>query len=288
MNILAIDIGGTKFSMAMFAETPEGPRMVRHEAWPTQRAGGREWLLGELSALAQTWHREAHADSCGIGFGGPVDFRAQRVALSTHAAGWNDFPLRDYFQDLLAVPVVIDNDANAGALGEAVHGAGANCRPLFYITLSTGIGGGLVLEGDEVYRGADGWASEIGHVTLDPNGPECLCGARGCFERMCSGLWLERDHGRPARELLADANFAAQYAGQVAQGLKAAVMLLNPAGIVVGGGIANAGDRLLMPLRKELRQRMTSWSGARVEVAMAALGDASVLWGAYALATRIS
>ena len=93
----------------------------------------------------------------------------------------------------------MDNDANVGALGEAVYGAGRGYRPLFYMTLSTGIGGGLVPGSDTVYRGADSYAGEIGHLTIRPDGPECLCGARGCLERMCCGLWLERDHGSPAQ-----------------------------------------------------------------------------------------
>jgi glucokinase len=83
----------------------------------------------------------------------------------------------------------MDNDANVGGLGEAVHGAGAGYDPLLYVTLSTGIGGGIIAGGD-VYRGADSYAGEIGHLTIRPEGPECLCGARGCLERMCSGLWL--------------------------------------------------------------------------------------------------
>jgi glucokinase len=288
VSTLAIDIGGTKFTIALLARTSEGVHIVRQESRLTDRAGGRERLLPELSQLARDWSLDAKPASCGIGFGGPVDFAAQRVALSTHVAGWEDFPLRDYFQDLLGIPAVIDNDANAGALGEALYGAGVGSRPLVYVTLSTGIGGGLVLEGDRVYRGADSWAGEIGHITLDPDGRECLCGARGCFERICSGLWLERDYGRPAHDLLADPDFAARYAAQVARGLKAAVMLLNPARIVIGGGIAQAGDRLLKPLRQELRWEMTTWSGARVDVQLAALGNASVLWGAYALAARVA
>jgi glucokinase len=286
VNTLAIDIGGTKFTIAVFERTAEGPRLVQQEARATDRAGGRERLLADLSGMARSWGAEAKAVSCGIGFGGPVDFAAQRVALSTHAPGWEGFPLRDYFRDLLGIPAVIDNDANSGALGEAIYGAGAGCRPLFYVTLSTGIGGGLVIDGDQVYRGADSWAGEIGHTTLDPQGPECLCGARGCFERMCSGLWLERDHGRPAQELLAGHGFAPRYAADVARGLKPAIMLLNPARIVIGGGIAKAGERLFAPLRRELRRQITAWSGARVDVAQAALADASVLWGAYALASR--
>jgi glucokinase len=177
----------------------------------------------------------------------------------------------------------MDNDANVGALGEGHHGAGRGFRPLFYMTLSTGIGGGI-LGPEGVWRGADSYGGEIGHLTITPDGPDCLCGARGCFERMCCGLWLERDHGRPARELLADPAFVAKYVVDLARGLKTAVMLLNPARIVIGGGIAKAGDALFVPLRAELRRQVTAWSRARLDVAPAELGDDSVLWGAFELA----
>lgn len=275
MNVLAIDIGGTKFSAALF----EDGRMGACQTRSTDRAGGPEWMLGELTAIACRWK----FDRCGVGFGGPVDFVRQRVALSTHVAGWKDFPLVERLESALGVPVVIDNDANAGALGEARFGAGREHLPLLYMTLSTGIGAGIVLENGQVYRGADSWAGEIGHLTLHPDGPECLCGARGCFERMCCGLWLERDYGKPAQELLRDPEFVRRYVVDLAQGLKAAIMLLNPARIVVGGGIAKTGDALFVPLRSELRRQITAWSGARWDVVGATLGDASVLWGALSL-----
>src|SRR6266704_4645267 len=121
-------------------------------------------------------------------------------------------------------------------------------------------------------------------MTLYPDGPECLCGARGCFERLCSGLWLERDYGQSAKELLQDPQFVRAYVVDLALGLKAAIMLLNPARIVIGGGIAKAGDSLFVPLRKELGRQITTWSKARIEVTPALLSDDSVLYGALALA----
>jgi len=179
---------------------------------------------------------------------------------------------------------VLDNDANVGALGEALYGAGRGHRPLFYVTLSTGIGGGIIAGGNEIYRGADSYAGEIGHLTVRPGGPECLCGSRGCLERMCCGLWLERDHGRTASELMHDPAFVEHYVVDLAMGLKAAIMLLNPARIVIGGGISKAGDALFVPLRAELSRQITDWSRARIDVVPAALGDESVLYGAMALA----
>jgi glucokinase len=281
VNALAIDIGGTKFTMAVF----EGDRLALRESRSTDRDAGRDWMLDQIRAIAQGWRLEWRLERCGIGFGGPVRFAEQRVALSTHVGGWQDFALPAWIEQELALPAVMDNDANVGALGEAVFGAGAGCTPLFYMTLSTGIGGGLVVDGD-IYRGADSWAGEIGHLSVRPDGPQCLCGARGCLERMCGGLWLEADHGRPARQLLQKPEFVRRYVIDLALGLKAAIMLLNPARIVIGGGISKAGEALFGPLREELGRQITAWSGARIDVKPAALGDDSVLRGALALARQ--
>jgi glucokinase len=277
MKTLAIDIGGTKFSLALF----EGERMTRRESRSTDRDGGAEWMVSQIEAIAADWPFER----CGIGFGGPVDFPSQTVTLSTHVGGWSGFPLVERIRERFQVPVIMDNDANVGALGEAIYGAGQGARPMFYMTLSTGIGGGIVLDDGTVYRGADSYAGELGHLTLKPGGPECLCGSRGCFERMCCGMWLERDYGKTAEELLKDPAFVERYVIDLAQGLKAAVMILNPARIVIGGGISKAGDALFVPLRTELRRQVTAWSRARLDVVPAALGDDSVLWGCVAIQT---
>jgi len=277
--ILAVDIGGTKFSVAVF----DGPRMARRESRFTDAGGGRVWMMEQLEAIIGTWRKEFAFEACGIGFGGPVNFAAQRVVLSTHVGGWADFDLSGAVSRLAGAPAILDNDANAGAVGEGEFGAGKGCSPLLYMTLSTGIGGGIY-EGGRVWRGADSYAGEIGHLTVRPDGPECLCGARGCLERMCSGLWLARDHGREAKELMFDPGFVDRYIVDLARGLKAAIMLLNPARIVIGGGISKAGDRLFVPLRTELQRQITAWSRARIEVCPAALGDDSVLYGAYHLA----
>jgi glucokinase len=278
MKTLAIDIGGTKVSVAQF----DGDKVVRRESRATDSKGGRDWMLTCIAAMVEGWQ----FDRCGIGFGGPVKYDDQRVALSTHVGGWKDFHLTRYFSDRFGVPAVMDNDANVGALGEGFHGAGRGHSPLFYMTLSTGIGGGILIDG-KVLRGPDSYAGEIGHMNLVPDGPDCLCGSRGCFERMCCGLWLKRDYGKTGEELMRDPEFVKSYVVLLARGLKAAVMLLNPSRIVIGGGLSKAGDALFIPLREELRRQITSWSQARLDVMPAALGDDSVLYGALEMVKTV-
>jgi glucokinase len=281
VRTLAIDIGGTKFTVAGFCDH----EIIHRETRATDRNGGPQMMFAAIQEIYTRW-RECHgfrADRCGIGFGGPVDFPSQTVTLSTHVEGWAGYPLVQQVKTFVGAPVLMDNDANVGALGEATYGAGPTRDPIFYMTASTGIGGGIVI-GGRIYRGADSFAGEIGHINVDPEGPSCLCGSNGCLERMCCGLWLERDYGKPAKELLQDAEFVNRYVVYLARGLKAAIMILNPARIIIGGGIAKAGDALFVPLRAELNRQLTSWSRARRDVVPAALGDDSVVYGALALA----
>ena len=279
MTTLAIDIGGTKFTVALFDDSG---RMLERESRSTDREGGKDWMLSQLADIAQNWR----FDRVGVGFGGPVDFATQTVALSTHVGGWSNFPLCAHLKQSLNAQAIMDNDANVGALGEGWHGAGRDTRPLFYMTLSTGIGGGILLD-NGLYRGADSYAGELGHVNILPDGPDCLCGSNGCFERLCCGLWLEKDHGKSAKELMQDPAFVERYVVNLARGIKACIMILNPARIVIGGGIAKAGDALFKPLRAELRRQITTWSRAGIDVVPASLGDDSVLYGAYELAKEI-
>jgi glucokinase len=283
MKTIAIDIGGTKFSVGGFDDNG----IVFRESGSTDREGGPEWMCGEIASIVENFRNSIGfvADTAAIGFGGPVDFERQTITLSTHVAGWQSFPLLDRIEQIVGVRPVVDNDANVGALGEYYYGAGYGADPFFYMTLSTGIGGGIIWHGD-VYRGADSFGGELGHLTVVPDGPDCLCGSQGCYERMCCGLWLERDYGRPASDLFQDHEFVQHYVVYLARGLKAAIMILNPARIVIGGGIAKAGDRLFVPLRSELRRQITSWSRARIDVHPARLGDDSVLYGAWALARK--
>jgi glucokinase len=285
VRTLAIDIGGTKFTVGAF----DGHDLIARETRSTDRGGGPGSMLAVIREIFSSWSRELgfRPEACGIGFGGPVNFATQTVTLSTHVGGWDEYPLVPEIAQMTGVPTIMDNDANVGALGEAYYGAAKDTRSSFYMTLSTGIGGGIIID-RSLYRGIDSFAGEIGHMNLVPEGPSCLCGSNGCFERMCCGLWLERDYGKPAKELLMDSEFVRRYVVYLARGLKAALMILNPEMIVIGGGISKAGDRLFVPLREELNRQMPAWSRARRVVEPAQLGDDSVLYGALVLASQMN
>ncbi len=279
MYTLAIDIGGTKVTLGLFQDQ----QLIERHSAETDRSGGPGWMTDHIQKTAAPWLNRYPIGGCGIGFGGPLDFFAQRVLCSTHVEGWTDFDLVGAVRERLGLKAVMDRDTMVGALGEGTYGAGKGVRPLFYMTISTGIGGGLLTESG-LYHGADSFSCEIGHHTIQPDGPECLCGSKGCLERLCAGIWLQQDYGKPASELLQDPNFTEQYVKPLAQGLKTCIMLYNPARIVIGGGISKAGEALFAPLRAELGRQITSWSRARVDVVPASLADDSILWGALALA----
>ncbi len=188
--ILALDFGGTKLAAA------------------TINAGSKQWLgyerrlsppnanadtdLEIMRSLIDSLLKGAKPDAIGVSFGGPVDATTGKVRLSHHVAGWENVPLGDLLEKEFGVPAGVDNDANVAALGEHRFGAGQGYDSLFYITVSTGVGGGWILNG-QPWRGSEGMAGEIGHMVVDPSGPVCLCGKRGCVERLASGAYMAQD-----------------------------------------------------------------------------------------------
>ena len=221
----------------------------------------------------------------GVSFGGPVDATRGLVRLSHHVPGWEEIPLRDQLQVEFGVPAAVDNDANVAALGEWRFGAGRGSASLLYVTISTGIGGGWVL-GGRIWGGADGMAGEIGHMIVRPGGAPCACGRRGCAEAEASGWAIAAkartrltDERRTTYDegdrLLTSAGgraeaVTAQMVAQAAEagdalaqaildeaartlgsGLGAAISLMNPERIVLGGGVTKAGARWWRTVREK-------------------------------------
>jgi glucokinase len=311
-NLLGVDIGGSHFRVGLFDQ--EGRRLLVSEA-ETDRSAGREWMLAQVlerckSLLAQT---DYPVKACGISFGGPVNFEEQCVT-SVHVPGWKGFGLARWAGDNLKLPCRIDNDANAGALGEFRFGAGRGAKSLTYITLSTGIGCGLICEG-KVYRGKDGLAGELGHIPVSDSGYPCSCGGKGCLETFCSGTaigqrgreWGERRPERVARivELsggkvesitagavmqaaaegdMAAAHIVREAARWLARGLLTLIRVFNPDKIVLGGGVMQSASVLLHPLRGFLDEFASPTIGYTTEIVVAELGTLSPLYGAGAMA----
>ncbi len=327
--LLALDFGGTKLTAGTVSTSElaaSGERGWRaHRVVPSPPGSNAQSDLEIMMGLARDLlasppsvpphsggKAEAPLAAVGVSFGGPVDAERGLVRLSHHVPGWEEMPLREWLKEQLGVPAFVDNDANAGALGEHRFGAGQGYDSLMYITVSTGVGGGWILNG-RPWRGADGMAGEIGHVVVDPAGPVCLCGKRGCVERLASGpyiaqrarQWLKAhpDRGRILRELAGDdlraitAKLVAQAAAQgddlawealeiaswgLGVGIGNAANLVNPECFVLGGGVSKAGERFWEAVRRIARE--TALPEVHFDVIPAALGDDAPLWGAIALA----
>jgi len=313
-NVLAVDIGGTHYRVGLFDE--QGRRLLVQEG-DTDRAAGREWMLSQLAThcrdlLAST---DAPVKACGVSFGGPVDFTHQRVT-SVHASGWRDFELGKWFEQTLGVPCQLDNDANAGALGEFHSGAGRGAKLLVYITISTGIGSGLVHEG-KLLRGRDCLAGELGHIPVSDSNERCSCGGRGCLETLSSGGamqarardWAQRRPERVARmvelsggqDITAKAVMQAAAEGDaaaahivreamrwLARGLLTVIRILNPDVIILGGGVAQSGALLLDNLRNFLEELASPTISYSTEIVTAALGNYSPLYGAAVLGLEVA
>ena len=305
--ILAIDIGGSQFGLAL--ASPDG-RVIKHIQHQTNDHADKR--IDRILAASKTLISQSPVLACGIGFGGPVNFDAQRIVNSTHVAGWDDCPLPKIVGQHLGLPAIIDNDANVGALGEFTFGAGKNSRHIIYYTVSTGIGGGIIING-EIYRGGNGHAGELGHVPILRDGPQCDCGNRGCLEALCSGTAIARrataavqKHPRKgiaiaqtanpitAKTLFDTARSGDPYARalvdeictDLGQGLAMAVNAFAPDVIVIGGGVSNAGRVLFQPLRRETRRFLMPVHRPHLKIAPAKLKNRSVLLGAVALAKQ--
>jgi glucokinase len=308
--VVGVDLGGTKIYTA--AADLRG-QILAEVKIPTEAAGGLERVLGRVVASVRQVEREAgaggRAGALGIGVPGPMDpFRG--VVYQAPNLGWRDVPLKELLEERLGFPVYIDNDANLAALGEHVLGAARGVDDVVYVTVSTGIGGGLILKG-ELYYGAFFGAGEIGHMTVDPRGPLCRCGNRGCLESLASGTavarlaeeLVEKGKGKGILKVAGSKKITArsvslaaaagdpealailQKAGKsLGIGLANIVNLLNPALVVLGGGFMQSGPPLWQAMEEELQQRVLPAARQRVRVVPASLGPRSGLLGAVVLA----
>lgn len=308
---IGVDLGGTKVAAAVVDDGGRILAQTRLETPPAVESVVAA-ILGTVRELVAA-HPEV--ESVGVGVPGFVDERRSNVLFLTNLAGWRHRPLRDELERELGLRVVVENDANAAAWAEAVHGAGRGERELVCVTVGTGIGGGVITNG-QLYRGRFGVAGEVGHYRMEPNGRPCGCGNRGCWEQYCSGNALVREARWRATEDRADAQLllsfgdgspegvqglhvtqAAQQGDPVAiasfesigrwlgAGLADLAAILDPGCFVIGGGVCEAGDLLLTPARRAFAEALTG-RGFRplAEIRQATLGNAAGMVGAADLA----
>lgn len=310
--IIAVDLGGTQIRAARYAPDRS---MEARVALPTEAAEGKESVISRIiTAIRQVWPSEARCEVLAVALGvpGPVNFEQGIVRFAPNLPGWDNVPLRAMLHDVLGVRVFVANDADVAALGELRFGAGRGVRHMVYMTISTGVGGGIILDG-HLFTGGHGLGGEIGHMTIEPFGLRCSCGNVGCLETLASGTAI----GRRARERVAagepsalldmvggdvaritarDVSAAAQagdalaidvfreagtYVGVAIVDL---MFLLNPSLFVLGGSVTLAGDLLFDPIQAAVDARAPQPYRETARIVRAELGDDVGLWGALALA----
>lgn len=309
---VGIDIGGTFIKIAVVWN--DG-RVVRSTQIPTDAAAGPEPAAARILAAARGLMADegltaAEMRAVGMDSAGIIDAERNLVLDAPNLRAWENHPLAARLAAAFGVPVYLENDVNAMVYGEWCCGAGRGTRHLLGLTLGTGVGGGLVLDG-RLYRGARGAAGEVGHVSVNRFGPRCNCGSFGCVERYVGAAHivdraleaLARDT-RPSRlrDLAAQELTPLVLSGAAADGdavaaeileetgiwlgvaLAGLVNVLNPERIVVGGGVALAGELILGPARRTLRERAMQVPGGSVDIVPAALGNDAAVVGAALLA----
>jgi glucokinase len=290
--VLGLDIGGTKLAAGVVDEDGGVHGFVTAATDPDGRAG-----VERLLELGREAIREAgvEVDGVGIGCGGPLDGVNGVLLAPFHLPGWHGIPVAELAAEAFGRPAVLDNDAVAGAAGEHRYGAGRGTRDMVYLTISTGVGGGVVIDG-KLHRGRSGNGGELGHVTVDWRGRRCRgCGRRGCLEAYCSGTSIaERAvevgmHDATAADVAQAARAGNSVAGALwdetcealACGIVSIANLFEPEVVVLGGGVVRTGEQLLGPVRELVRAQAI---GPSVEIVQAALGDAVGVVGAAAVA----
>ncbi|MBV9935491.1 MAG: ROK family protein [Actinobacteria bacterium] len=282
MNLaLALDVGGTKLAAAVVGS--DG-RVLARAVCPTPPDGDAETLFAAVrGVLGEVGGAASEATVCGVGCGGPMTGGGARVS-PLNIAGWRDFPLRDRLREATGLPVFVDNDAKALALGEGWVGAARDERNFIAMVVSTGVGGGIVLDG-RLLDGDDGNAGHIGHVIVEPDGRACACGARGCLEAEASGTAIAAITGRHAAE--ADAAMIERTGRLVGRAVASIANLLDLKLAVVAGSVAlGFGAPFFAAAQAELDHsaRLDFSRGARI--VPSGLGADGPLVGAAAVGFR--
>jgi glucokinase len=297
---LGIEIGGSKLPMVL---GDAGGGLVHRWRLEVDAKKGGAGIRNQIQDTLPEIRTKAAFRAVGVGFGGPVDWRTGRICCSHQVEGWADFELGQWLHGLTQVPVRVDNDANTAALGEALHGAGRGYDPVFYVTLGSGVGGGLAVQG-QIYHGAPPGEAEIGHIRLDRRGAivESRCSGWAVDRRIRAlvkrkpdsllGRMIGTQRRGEARFLAAAVSqgdedalrILRETAEDLAFGLSHVVHLFHPAVIIIGGGLSLMGESLRRAVAEALPQFMMQAFAPGPRVALAALGEDAVPVGALELA----
>ena len=307
--IIGIDLGGTFIKAAL---VDSRGRILARMKRPTEAAKGRERVVDNVFSIVRDLKAISRSlgaiSALGMGIPGVIDFRRGVISTSPNLPGWENIPIRKLLSRRIGMRLYLENDANAAALGEKWMGAGRDVQDFCFITLGTGVGGGFVLDG-RIWHGADGMAGEVGHMTIDPGGPRCGCGNRGCLEMYASTKALRRmicqalSSGKRSRffgemrdqEISGDVIHRAAKAGDrvsreafvrmgsaLGIGIASLVNLLNLEKVIFGGGLSAAWKFFSPALRQEVKARAFAAPARRVRIVRATCGeDAGVLGAAY-------
>lgn len=311
---IGIDVGGTNVKIAL---VDDNGKIIYSNSVPTYAKMGYEYTVNNIKQAIKDLMKETNttpSDIEGIGFDfpGQVDCKTGVVKLAPNIPGWVNVPIAQMIEDEFHIPTRIDNDVRCAALGELKFGAGRGCENFICITVGTGIGSGLVING-KVVRGATNAAGELGHIKLQMNGgPICGCGDTGCLEAFASGPaivamaqeYIKGGKSTKFREMAAVEGGeitpymvakAAEEGDPVAKrifeivgeyigiGLTSVINLLNPERVIIGGGVAESGELLLGPIRKTIKERAMVVAGNAVEIVPAQLGNSAGVIGASML-----
>ena len=276
---LAIDIGGTKVAAGLVGARGE---LLSRQAMQTKGYGDGDALFADLCGLIDSVLGEGRAPNvCGVGCGGPMSPGGEEVS-PLNIPAWRGFPLRARLEDHLGLPQLLDNDAKAVALGEGWVGAAAGVDNFIGMVVSTGVGGGIVLDG-RLLEGAAGNAGHIGHVIVEPDGRRCACGANGCLEAHASGPSIEAIAGVPAPDV--SEAVRVQTGTYVGRAVASVANLLDLQLAVVAGSVAlGYGEVFFAASQDEIDRRARLDFSLGTRIVPAALGDAAPLVGAAAIA----
>ena len=318
--IVGVDLGGTNIVVGIVPV--EGGEPLALRSLPTEPGRGAKYVVDRIVGMVEeaiaaviAAHGGSREDFAGVGIGspGPLD-RASGTVLNTPNLGWRNFPLRDLVANAVHLPATLDNDAVCATYGEWWLGAGRGTKTLVGVTLGTGIGGGIVLDG-EIFHGASDSAGEIGHMTIDFTGRKCNCGNDGCLEAYASGpaIALRAVEGIDAgaqsvlpdlvggklEDITAATVYEAvlvgdSYANEVMRetakflgaGLASIINVLNPEMVVIAGGVTRAGDHLFVPLRAEVRRRAFRSAEQACKIVSAQLAGTAGVIGAAGVFKR--